>query len=59
MNTQELVQAAAVIASGMVESSASRGQIESTTMNTIARTSVELALKIEEAARRVQIGGGP
>ena len=59
MNTQEIIQAAATIASGMVESPSSRGQIEGPTMNTIARTSVELALKIEEAARRVQIGGGP
>jgi hypothetical protein len=58
MNTQEMIQAAATIASGMVGAAASRGQIESTTMNTIARTAVELALKIEEAARRVQTGGG-
>jgi len=59
MGTAELVQAAATIASGMVESSASRGQIEGSTMSTIARTSVELALKIEEVARRMQMGGGP
>jgi len=59
MGTAELVQAAATIASGMVESSASRGQIEGSTMSTIARTSVELALKIEEVARRMQTGGGP
>lgn len=59
MGTAELVQAAATIASGIVESSASRGQIEGSTMSTIARTSVELALKIEEVARRMQTGGGP
>jgi len=59
MGTAELVQAAATIASGMVESSASRGQIEGSTMSTIARTSVELALKIEEVAQRMQTGGGP
>ena len=56
MQSSELVQAAATIASGMVATTAARGQIEETTMNTLARTSVELALKIEQAAKRALAG---
>jgi len=51
MQTNELIQAAASIASGMVHS-ATRGQIEPADMQTIARTSVELAKLIEDAARK-------
>jgi len=52
MTSQELTHAAATIASGMVGSTASRGQIEEATMKTIARTAVELAKLIEEQARK-------
>jgi len=52
MQTQELVHAAAVIASGMVQQAATLGQMDTATMATIARTSVELAKLIEEQARK-------
>jgi hypothetical protein len=52
MNTSELIHAAAVIASGIVAPAASRGQIEPADMQTIARTAVELARLIEDAARK-------
>jgi hypothetical protein len=52
MTTQELIHAAATIASGMVGPAATRGQIEPPDMQTIVRTSIELARLIEDAARR-------
>jgi len=52
MTSQELTHAAATIASGMVAQVATRGQIEESTMKTIARTAVELARQIEDAARK-------
>jgi hypothetical protein len=52
MTTSELIHAAAVIASGMVGSAAPRGHIEHADMQTIARTAVELAKLIEDAARK-------
>jgi hypothetical protein len=52
MTSQELTHAAATIASGMVAQVATRGQIEESTMKTIARTAVELVRQIEDAARK-------
>jgi len=58
MTSQELTHAAATIASGMVAQVATRGQIEESTMKTIARTAVELARQIEDAARRAYSSHG-
>lgn len=52
METSELVQAAATIASGMVATQEARGQLDQATMNRIAQTAVEMARKIEDEVRK-------
>jgi hypothetical protein len=56
MTTQELIHAASAIASGMVAAQEAKGQLDAGTMNRIAQTSVELARKIEDAARKAYSG---
>jgi len=52
MQTDELVQAAATIASGMVAAQEAKGTLDQGTMNRIAQTAVEMARKIEDEVRK-------
>jgi len=52
METSELVQAAATIASGMVASQEARRQLDQESMNRIAEISVEMARRIEDEVRK-------
>jgi len=62
MHTHELIHAAATIASGMVAAQEAKGTLDQGTMNRIVQTAIQIAVKIEEAARKAYagpVGAGP